>query len=168
MTKLTSIIFTALLTCCCTAFAAPADQPMPTDKHSFTQGEQALLAKAQGLMDRLPERVKNRPQVAETHIPNKQIITVQQAKAMGAISYLDDNDKMLLIKGDVLVKGNLDRNWQKQLLKGMHWEGDLYDVMIDGNLTVAGDIIDDDYLYLQVTGNVICDYFFFRKRSSKY
>lgn len=39
-------------------------------------------------------------------------------------------------------------------------ERKIYDVMIEGDLIVAGDIIDNNYLMLQVMGNVVCDYFF--------
>ena len=45
-------------------------------------------------------------------------------------------------------------------MEGLHWEGDAYGIFIDGNLIVAGDILDDNYLHLRVSGNVICDYLF--------
>ncbi|MDO4230427.1 MAG: hypothetical protein Q4C98_11485 [Capnocytophaga sp.] len=132
------------------------------EKHQekqFTEAEQALLAKAKRLIQSLPERAKTRQQVAQTIIPEKQIITVQESKTMGAVTYMKDSDKTLLLKGDVFVQGNIDGNWRDELLKGMQWEGIVYDVMIDGNLIVAGDIIDNNYLMLQVMGNVVCDYF---------
>lgn len=52
-------------------------------KHHFTRSERALLAKAKRLMQTLPQRVKNRPQAAQTIIPEKQIITAWEAKTMG-------------------------------------------------------------------------------------
>ena len=120
-----------------------------------------LLEKAQRINNAMPARMAQRPQVSETVIPEKEFITVKQAKEKFKIPiYLNDDDKLLLLKGDVLVKGNITRQWTEDLMEGLHWEGDAYGIFINGNLTVAGDILDDNYLHLRVSGNVICDYLF--------
>lgn len=79
---------------------------------------------------------------------------------MGIQTYLGDDDKLVLLKGDVLVKGNVNNEWHGNLLKDMRWEGKNYGTVIDGNLTVDGDIVDDNYLVMGVTGSVRCHYLF--------
>ena len=132
------------------------------------EDERKFLQKAKMLMDKIPEKRKNRQQITGNIVPEKEIITVAQAKEMGGYMFREPDNKVLLVKGDVFIQGNLDNQWIGEQLRGMTWEGDLYDVMIMGNLVVSGSIADstinsgDSYLFLNVMGDVECDYFLAR------
>lgn len=79
---------------------------------------QEFLQKTERILGTLPQRVQNRPRAGQTIIPKKQIITVKEAKAMGAVAYMAGSDKTLLLKGDVFVQGNIDGGRRGELLKG--------------------------------------------------
>lgn len=62
-----------------------------------------LLERAQRINNAMPARMAQRPQMSETIIPEKEFISVKQAKEKFKIPiYLNDDDKLLLLKGDVM------------------------------------------------------------------
>lgn len=71
-----------------------------------------------------------------------------------------DNNKIIFFDGDTTIKGNLDSDWAVAMLKELKEDTYLGSVliMINGNLTVEGDILIGDYHpLLLVLGNVHCD-----------
>lgn len=126
--------------------------------------ERNFLKKTERITEKIKQRIiadgKNKKDITET-ILQKEIITLGEAKEKYKISnYHGKDDSVLLIKGDVYVKGSLDNAWFNNQLMGMSWTNTLYGMIIDGSLTVDGDVIDDEYLELFVTQNLTCDYVF--------
>jgi Leucine-rich repeat (LRR) protein len=71
-----------------------------------------------------------------------------------------DNERILLYDGDTTVTGDLDRDWATAVLQQLGEDTSLGEVliMVNGNLTVMGDIVIGDYHpLLLVLGNVYCD-----------
>ncbi|SFM78930.1 Leucine rich repeat-containing protein [Chitinophaga sp. YR627] len=71
-----------------------------------------------------------------------------------------DHDRIIYFEGDTTIKGSLTADWAAGTLESLNEDTDLGDVliMINGNLTVEGDInIGDYHPLLLVLGNVHCD-----------
>jgi len=93
--------------------------------------------------------------------PEKEIITFKEAGERYSISqYYELDDKVLLLKGDLHIKGDLNREWITNCLKGMTWTGNLYGIMIDGNLVVQGDIMDNPPIQVYVLKNLTCNFIY--------
>lgn len=119
--------------------------------------ERDFLQKAERIVAALPQRLGKIPETGKNQIPEKQIITAQQATQMGAQFYLGEQDKILLLKGNTTVCGDVNKQWISELLQDFSAGGSVAGILIDGNLIVQGKIIDDDYLMLGVLGKVICE-----------
>lgn len=71
-----------------------------------------------------------------------------------------DHDRVIFVDGDITIKGNLSADWAVAVLEELKEDTYLGSVliMINGNLTVEGDInIGDYHPVLLVLGNVHCD-----------
>lgn len=71
-----------------------------------------------------------------------------------------DHDRVIFFDGDTTINGDLNYEWAKSILEESKEDTDLSSVliMINGNLTVVGDInISDYHPLLVVTGNVHCN-----------
>ncbi len=130
----------------------------------YSDTEKELLEKAaritSGLKEKLVEKEQYSNQFKEI-MPEKELVAVKEIKKKYDIpqNYYEDTDYLLLYKGDVHIKGDLDAGWYKKQLKGMTWENYLYGIVIDGNLVVDGDItIDEPVLY--ILRDITCDYLF--------
>lgn len=119
--------------------------------------ERDFLQKAERIVAALPQRLEKIPKTEKNQIPEKKIITAQQATQMGAKFYLDEQDQILLLKGQVSVCGDVNKQWIAGLLQDFSTSDPVAGILIDGNLTVQGKIVDDDYLILGVLGKVICE-----------
>jgi hypothetical protein len=92
---------------------------------------------------------------------NKELITHADAvKKYGIPDYYDPKNLILVIHGNVLVKGDINTGWLRDQLKDMKRKLPVYGVIIDGNLFVEGEVVDDDYLILFVQKDLICNYLF--------
>lgn len=112
------------------------------------------------IKQRITEDNKNKVKVPD-NVNKKEIITYKEVdKKFKTEHYREPGDMMLVIYGDVYVKGDVNDAWFNKQLENMTWKGKLYGVLITGSLFVDGDIIDDNYLMLHVIKNVSCDYIF--------
>src|ERR1044072_9232645 len=71
-----------------------------------------------------------------------------------------DHNRIILFEGDTIITGNLSSDWAEAILEELKADTDLSSVliMINGNLTVEGDInIGDYHPLLIVNGNVHCN-----------
>jgi len=71
-----------------------------------------------------------------------------------------DHDRIIYFEGDTIINGNLTADWAEAILKSLNEDTHLGDVliMVNGNLTVEGDInVGDYHPLLLVLGNVHCD-----------
>ncbi|ELW2865569.1 hypothetical protein QMI71_003933 [Salmonella enterica] len=130
----------------------------------FSDQETVFLQKAARITSHLKELATldkvNIPQVEES-IPEKQIVLIKDIKEKYSFpdGYYEDEDCLLLYKGSVHIKENLDEEWCERQLEGIAWKNDLYGILIDGNLVVEGDITIDQPV-LSVTQNLTCDYLY--------
>ncbi|HEX6432018.1 MAG TPA: leucine-rich repeat domain-containing protein, partial [Niastella sp.] len=72
----------------------------------------------------------------------------------------EDHERIIFFDGDTTITGNLDSDWAEAVLEELEEDTSLDSVliMINGNLTVEGDILIGDYHpHLLVLGNVQCD-----------
>lgn len=103
---------------------------------------------------------ENQPAWVAT-IPEKEIITYKEAGSRFKIFHSFEEDYLvLLFKGDVVIDGDLNDQWIDDCLKGLTWTGPLLGVLIDGNLTVRGDIVDDPAVSVYVLKDLSCDFVF--------
>ena len=71
-----------------------------------------------------------------------------------------DNERILFYDGDTTITGDIDKKWAMAVLTELGEDASVDDVliMVNGNLTVEGDIVMGDYHpLLLVLGNVYCD-----------
>lgn len=130
----------------------------------LTDKEKNILEKAERITGKIKQRIiadaVNRKDFTEI-MPQKEIITLGEARKKYKIpNYHSNDDSVLLIKGDVHLKGSINNAWLKDQLIGMSWKNNLFGLIIDGNLTVEGDLIDDEYMELFVIRDLTCDYVF--------
>jgi Leucine-rich repeat (LRR) protein len=74
--------------------------------------------------------------------------------------YHADHQRIIFFDGDTSITGDLNSDWAKAILEGLKEDTSLNSVLIiiNGNLTVEGDILINDYHpHLLVLGNVHCD-----------
>lgn len=95
------------------------------------------------------------------YIPDKEVISKEQAvEKYGLPDYFPHDSAYVLFKGDLRVQGPLTMQWVFSQADELSKRQNIYGMIVDGDLTVNGDILDDNYLYLFVRGNLQCDYFF--------
>jgi len=130
----------------------------------FSDVEKELLEKASRIIAKIRKNQSgNTPMVSDEQIPEKEIVTIAEINA-GEDFYIDpdfydEEDCMLVYKGDLHIKGNLDSKWYDNQMAGMTWENELYGIIVEGNLIVDGDITVDMPI-LKVGKDLSCDYLF--------
>lgn len=127
---------------------------------------QEFLQKAERIAQDTAEAFKNRKSI-ETHIPNSFIVPYEEFdQKYGANLHLDSTGlealefDVLVFDGDLTLNNDLTSYWVNELFQKAGSENHLQAMFVNGNLSVAGDILDNEYLYLQVAGDVYCDYVF--------
>lgn len=92
------------------------------------------------------------------NVPEKEITPLGITRRKQACFYGDDDDSLLLFKGNLHIKGNLDEAWLGRQLENMRWKNDFTGIIVAGNLEVDGDITCD--ISIQVEKDLICDYLY--------
>lgn len=128
----------------------------------YTKDEKLFLKKAKRITKQIKQSINTEVDEAILNkISKKQIITCLEAREKYKITPRNhkDTDLVMVFNGDVHLNEHLNKEWIIDQLNDMSWEGNMYgDIIIVGNLTVNGDVIDNDYLGLYVTNNLTCDY----------
>lgn len=135
-----------------------------TGTMQFSEQETAFLQKAEKItahFKKLTVEGKLNITPVEESIPEKKIVLIKDIKGKYSFpdGYYEDEDCLLLYKGNVHIKENLDEEWCERQFEGLTWENDLYGILIDGNLVVEGDIT-IDLPVLSVTQDLTCDYLY--------
>ena len=77
----------------------------------------------------------------------------------GSNLYLDSNFDVLVFDGDLsLSGGTINSAWLKDKFNEAGGKNSARAMFVNGKLSTGGDIIDDDYLFLQVAKDTACDY----------
>ena len=80
-------------------------------------------------------------------------------KKYGSNLYLDSSFDVLVFDGDLsLSEDTINSAWLKDKFNEVGGKNSARAMFVNGNLSTDGDIIDDDYLFLQVAKNTTCDY----------
>ena len=80
-------------------------------------------------------------------------------KKYGSNLYLDRNFDVLVFDGDLsLSEDTINSAWLKDKFSEAGGKNSARAMFVNGNLFFDGDIIDDDYLFLQVAKNTACNY----------
>ena len=80
-------------------------------------------------------------------------------KKYGSNLHLDGSSCVLVFDGDLsLSGGTLNSAWLKDKFNEAGGKNNARVMFVNGNLSISGDIIDDDYLFLQVAKDTACDY----------
>ena len=73
--------------------------------------------------------------------------------------YLDSSFDVLVFDGDLsLSGGTINSAWLKDKFNEAGGKNNALAMFVNGNLSTGGDIIDDDYLFLQVAKDTACNY----------
>lgn len=123
---------------------------------------QEFLQKAEQIAQNTATAFKNRKPI-DTHIPNHFIISYEEfEQKYGANLYLENAGfDVLVFDGDLNLNGNLNYRWLNEQFEQLGSTNDRRAMFVNGNLTIDGDILDNDednYLFLQVAGDVYCYY----------
>ena len=80
-------------------------------------------------------------------------------KKYGSNLYLDSSFDVLVFDGDLsLSGGTINSAWLKDKFREAGGKNNARAIFVNGNLSIGGDIIDDDYLFLQVAKDTACNY----------
>ena len=95
-----------------------------------------------------------------TKIPPVFILSYDKfEKKYGSNLYLDSSFDVLVFDGDVsLSGGTINAAWLKDKFNEVGGKNNARAMFVNGNLSTGGDIIDDDYLFLQVAKDTACSY----------
>ena len=95
-----------------------------------------------------------------TKIPPVFILSYDEfEKKYGSNLYLDSSSCVLVFDGDLsLSGGTINAAWLKDKFNEAGGKNNARAMFVNGNLSTGGDIIDDDYLFLQVAKDTACDY----------
>jgi len=105
------------------------------------------------------KQYENRSSFA-TKIPPVFILSYDEfEKKYGSNLYLDSNFDVLVFDGDLsLSGGTINSAWLEDKFSEAGGKNSARAMFVNGNLFFDGDIIDDDYLFLQVAKDTTCDY----------
>ena len=129
--------------------------------------EKKLLQKAERIHKKIQAALQTlKIRAAAEHIPPKILISAQEAIARYgdrpgsqiADNYDDDSAPVLIYHGDLTLNGDLNSAWLQQQAAELHAAAYRNHIIIDGNLTLQGALLDDAALNLSVSGNVQADY----------
>ena len=95
-----------------------------------------------------------------TKIPPVSILPYDEfEQKFGSNLYLDSSFDVLVFDGDLsLSGGTINSAWLKDKFNEASGKNNARAMFVNGNLSIGGDIIDDDYLFLQVAKNTACNY----------
>lgn len=80
-------------------------------------------------------------------------------KKFGSNLHLDSSFDVLVFDGDLsLSGGTLNSSWLEDKFSEAGGKNSARAMFVNGNLFISGDIVDDDYLFLQVAKDMACDY----------
>lgn len=127
----------------------------------FTDKEIAFLEKAARINQKLKSQQTENTTTFEELMPEMEFQSIEKLgeEICSPEGFFDDDDCLLLFKGDLQIKGDLDDKWYKNILVGKTWENKLYGIVVNGNLKVDGDIT-IDMPVLQILGDLTCDYLY--------
>lgn len=105
------------------------------------------------------EQYKNHSPFA-TKIPPVFILPYDEfEEKYGSNLHLDSDFDVLVFDGDLgLSQGTLNSAWLNDKFRQASGNSDARAMFVNGNLLISGDIIDDNYLFLQVAKDVSCHY----------
>ncbi|MEN7551723.1 hypothetical protein AAG747_27655 [Rapidithrix thailandica] len=129
---------------------------------NLKEEEKAFLRKMEGMIEQIRQQAEpaTLPETPSKEI-SKQVMSYQEAIGKYGIvefPYQRKDCSVVVLMGDVTVNGDLDSQWLKTQIKDL--DKDSYMVLIDGNVTIEGNLIDDGLNFLFITGNLRCDYIF--------
>ncbi len=118
-----------------------------------------FLAKAEKLAQSQVKQWENRGSVT-TQIPMVSVLSYDEFEQQyGSNLYLDGKFDVLVFDGDLtLSQGTLNTRWLAKQFEQAGGDNDRQAMFVNGNLLIDGDIVDDDYLFLQVAKDVSCHY----------
>ena len=95
-----------------------------------------------------------------TKIPPVSILPYDEfEQKFGSNLHLDSSSCVLVFDGDLsLSGGTINSAWLKDKFSEASGKNNARAMFVNGNLSTGGDIIDDDYLFLQVAKDTTCDY----------
>ena len=95
-----------------------------------------------------------------TKIPPVSILPYDEfEQKFGSNLHLDSSSCVLVFDGDLsLSGGTINSAWLKDKFSEAGGKNNARAMFVNGNLSTGGDIIDDDYLFLQVAKDTTCDY----------
>lgn len=140
-------------------------------KDSLLNDEIEFLEKAKKIHLNIINDITNHtPKNLTESIPTPQVMTNKEAKQKFNYSYKDqyfddEDEKLFVFDGDLVINETMNKKWFEKTLNAIHPEGNLYCVLITGNLTINGDLIDVANLRLVVEGDLHCDYIFVNSNS---
>ena len=125
---------------------------------------QEFLQKAEQIAQNTAKTFKNRKSI-NTNIPRNFVISYEEFhEKYGAGLYLENAGfQVLVFDGDLNLNTNLNSDLLKQQFENLTNSADRRAVFVNGNLNIDGDILDNDwdnYLFLQVAGDVYCHYLY--------
>lgn len=133
-------------------------------KFEYSEQEITLLEKAARITARLKMQNSENVETDEkvnSPMPEQEMVLIKNIKEKYNLpdGYYEDHDCLLLYKGNMHIKEDLDETWYEKQLENLHWENELYGIVIDGDLIVDGNVIFDQPVML-VTKDLRCDYLY--------
>ncbi|EET80681.1 hypothetical protein CSHOW_1219 [Campylobacter showae] len=118
-----------------------------------------FLEKCEQITKSQVKQYENRSSFA-TKIPPVFILPYDEfEQKFGSNLHLDSSSCVLVFDGDLsLSEGAINSAWLKDKFSEAGGKNNARAMFVNGNLFISGDIVDDDYLFLQVAKDTACDY----------
>lgn len=131
------------------------------DSECFSIEEKEILQKAARITATITKTISDQKAGARelTEIPSpKEIIPLAITRGKQECFSGDDDDSLLLFKGNLYINGDLDQAWLDKQLENIQWKNDLMGIVIAEDLEVGGDITCD--VSLLVEKDLTCNYLY--------
>lgn len=132
----------------------------------YTQDEKDFLKKADKIHQELnqsSEYDKSRPNLMYKDEVKPEIMLLSEVKNKFGFTgdfHQDSDHNVLVLNGDVIVKGTLDNQWISDQWASLKQKKKTFGLVITGNLIIDGYLIDDEYIQIRVMKNLWCHYLY--------
>lgn len=129
---------------------------------NLTENDINFLKIAEEISYKVKQSINNEKeqQLPETQLKKKTMLykDVIEKYRVEKFPYENETTKVAVLTGDVFIDGFLHSGWIKEQVSEIGRNG--YMTLIDGNITIKGELVDNGFSFLFITGNVICDSIF--------
>ncbi|WP_439582611.1 hypothetical protein [Dyadobacter bucti] len=128
------------------------------DSNELTGQEKIILKKVADITDKINQSTINvEKEYPDINFSKQTMLYKDAIKKYNIIklAYEKEETRVAVLKGDVVIKGNMDSEWINNQVKELGRNG--YMTLIEGNVTIENSLVDDGIAFLFIIGNIKCE-----------